>query len=491
MYIPNLKSNESIYSYAYRLAKLNGFLSKKYFYSYIIERSGKVVNSSKLERELYRLIGNIDRTMFDELLKRKQGIIANHKLTPIKNNDQVFLFEKMEVFDNFDKYGLFCQSCMNEQIHYYGHAWLKVEWLYDYSCRLHNIELERFSTERLGIELFEVFNTAFEGCDLNSELPFNSDVKKGFYSGITAPCVIFDYFIKIVGINNYKFKIELISKIDALSLFYQYLNNFHYDEFFRFKEYIFNHTHVGVYNGFYLYKSSVRNCFECKDKEVCCYSDNVNIASCITNEHVDNIMYLIFKCSELPRWIDARKLELYSDLKDHVLSFFEENSFESNTIKWLFYLMSSVYSIHSDFISRSNGVFLGNIFREPVSGLLMLNLSRERPHTSERVIPLRPCFEMHLKKYLAKSPCRKFKHNAPLIMSRSGDCSISQSELTKMLREAFHSFDKLPKEGKSIHIMRDFLIANAIATGSNMEYLTKSAGLSSSPLWREEVLPVF
>ncbi|MEK2022982.1 hypothetical protein ACJO1C_11160 [Vibrio parahaemolyticus] len=167
-------------------------------------------------------------------------------------------------------------------------------------------------------------------------------------------------------------------------------------------------------------------------------------------------MYLIFKRSELPRGVDARKLEFYTDLKEHVLNFFEDNSFESNTINWLVYLMSSVYSTHSDLISRSNGVFLGNIFREPVSGLLMLNLSRESPKTTERVIPLRPCFEMNLKKYLSKSSCVKFKHNTPLIMSKSGDRSISQSELTKMLREAFHSFHKLPKQGKSLHAMRDF-----------------------------------
>ncbi|HHC6804198.1 TniQ family protein [Vibrio parahaemolyticus] len=134
MYIPNLKSNESIYSYAYRLAKLNGYLSKKYFYSYIVERSGKVVNSSKLERELYRLIGSIDRTMFYELLKRKQGIITNHKLNSNIDNDQSFLFDKAEVYENFDKYSFFCPSCMNEQIHYYGHVWLKVEWLYDHYC---------------------------------------------------------------------------------------------------------------------------------------------------------------------------------------------------------------------------------------------------------------------------------------------------------------------------------------------------------------------
>ncbi|HHC6804199.1 hypothetical protein [Vibrio parahaemolyticus] len=51
-------------------------------------------------------------------------------------------------------------------------------------------------TARLDLELFEVFNTVFEGNFLNNELPFDPEIKQGFHSGIIAPCVIFDYFIK-------------------------------------------------------------------------------------------------------------------------------------------------------------------------------------------------------------------------------------------------------------------------------------------------------
>ena len=75
-----IKSNESIYSYMYRLAKLNSLLTPPFFHKYIIQKSGKIVNVRKLEEKLYDLIGDLNYSFFEEVIKRKQGVLNNHRV---------------------------------------------------------------------------------------------------------------------------------------------------------------------------------------------------------------------------------------------------------------------------------------------------------------------------------------------------------------------------------------------------------------------------
>ncbi|WP_390335613.1 hypothetical protein [Veronia pacifica] len=59
-----------------------------------------------------------------------------------------------------------------------------------------------------------------------------------------------------------------------------------------------------------------------------------------------------------------------------------------------------------------------------------------------------------------------------------------------MVREPFKQIKWIPKEGLTLHAIRDVIAASAIASGANEQYIVRASGRSGSTLARKQVLPI-
>ncbi|QUM87430.1 hypothetical protein HWV03_00555 [Moritella sp. 36] len=494
MFVLNPKASESTLSYAFRLARFNGLLTVPFFYKYILLKNGGFVSSKKLAGKLYDLIGESHSVLFEEVTKRTQDILNNHRVSryPIVDSEGYFPDDE-KVYEKYDKTIRYCPTCILEQHHWHGHSWLKRDWLYNHRCLVHEKKMLSIgeTSDELGLNIFDTFKYVFDGKLVGFEENY-ARINNQYESrpGILAPCVLVDYFTSTRRNGYFDFKEYECSFSSLNSLFYQYLNCFPSNEKEALRQYLFSSVDTCSKEGFYFYKAR-KPCIECPHKKYCLYNKDDTILRPIDEMDVESILEFVFQCSCLPEHISERQLTVYSDLITHVNDFFEPLSYEADTINWLITLMHSTYSTHSEFISKGeSSPKFDNIRREPISGLLVLTLRRERVNSSYRVVPLPRNFEKHVKKYVEKRFNGKFSLNNPLVASKSGLKSIYPGDLNKLIRKSIKLFNAVPVEGLNLHSIRDAIAASAIVAGANMQYVTKSSGLAYSQLQRKDVLPI-
>ncbi|ABU69555.1 hypothetical protein [Vibrio campbellii] len=137
--------------------------------------------------------------------------------------------------------------------------------------------------------------------------------------------------------------------------------------------------------------------------------------------------------------------------------------------------------------TAKRGLFDFDELEEPLHRLIQLK--RKRVRSTNRFFLLPRVFEDRIKWYAEQRCAGRFRLADPVIMSRTGK-PLAVSELNKILREPFSQQGGIPSEGQNLHAIRDVIAALAVASGANIQYLTKASGHSNTSLVRKNVLPV-
>ncbi|ASG01083.1 hypothetical protein CEG15_13235 [Vibrio anguillarum] len=489
MFVPLLKASESLYSYIYRLASFNSVLTAPFFHKYILLKNGNFVNPKKASDKLYELVGESHSLLFEEASKRAKSapnsqLIASQSLG---SNEVVFLDEKN------DKSMRYCPDCISEQLYYYGHSWLRKDWMFNHRCLVHGLELLSIcdTSDKLGLSLFDTFMKVLDGNLLSyaESAPSTQNLYES-RSSVVAPCVLVEYFKSTRSFGFFDFNGYEGDFSNTISLFYQYLNSFPENEKDGLKTFLNASVEACVKNGFYFYKTR-NDCLSCPFREYCTDIDDGTVFRLVDEVDVRSILASIFQSSSLPVHIGDRQISIYSDLLSHVGQFFEPSSYEADTVEWLFTLMRSTFATHSELIfTGDSSPTFSDIKREPISGLLVLSLKRERIDCSYRTAILSRDVEDSMKRYIDSRFKGQFNLEYPLLVSKVGLKSVYPKELNKMFREAFKVFNSIKSEGKKLHSIRDIIAVSAILSGANMQYVTKASGLAASQLIKENILPV-
>lgn len=489
MFVPHLKASESLYSYIYRLARFNSILTAPFFHKYILLKNGNFVNPKKASDKLYELVGESHSLLFEEASKRAKSAPNSQLITSqsLGSNEVVFPDEKN------DKSMRYCPDCISEQIYYYGHSWLRKDWMFNHRCLVHGHKLLSIfdTSDKLGLSLSDTFMKVLDGDFLS--YPESAISTKNLYenrSSVVAPCVLVEYFKSTRSFGFFDFNGYEGAFSNTISLFYQYLNSFPDNEKEVLKTFLYASVEACVRDGFYFYKAR-HDCLSCPYREYCTDIEDGTAFRPVDEVDVRSILVSIFQNSSLPVHISDRQISTYSDLLSHIGHFFEPSSYEADTVEWLFTLMKSTFSTHSELTSIGETFpIFDDISREPISGLLVIRLKRERVGCSYRTALLPRNVEKKMKRYIESRLNGKFNSNSPLLVSKSGLKPIDPKVLNKMFREAFKVFDTVKAEGKTLHSIRDIMAVSAILAGANMQYVTKASGLGASQLIKENILPV-
>ncbi|WP_175401970.1 hypothetical protein, partial [Veronia pacifica] len=146
---------------------------------------------------------------------------------------------------------------------------------------------------------------------------------------------------------------------------------------------------------------------------------------------------------------------------------------------------------HTELISRDDGgLTFESIEREPISGLLGLRLKQQRFNSTPRITVLPRHFDEEILRYVNKRAMGTLRLTDPILMSKSGQAILDAGDLNRMVREPFKQIKWIPKEGLTLHAIRDVIAASAIASGANEQYIVRASGRSGSTLARKQVLPI-
>jgi hypothetical protein len=484
MYIPSIKASESLFSYLFRLASVNHYMTEPFFHKFILLKNGNFVAQKKSAESLSKLIGEFRSVRYEEITKRALSAPYSQR---ISNSDTCFYDEK------HDKSVRYCPECIAEQHLNYGHGWLKREWLFNFQCSIHNKRLLKLvdTAKKRELSLYKAFESILRDVPSIGHKGLLEFPDFESRPCIIAPCLLIDFFRSTAKRGKFDFD-ELEEPLHKLiGLFYQYLNCFPSDEKALFADYLRGNVVMKPKDGMCFYKSS-SPCLACNYSECCLHVDLQSSGNynSINDADIKSILAWVFQPSELPEGISDLSLQTYLKLKEHLVDYHEPNTFEADTVKWLMVLMESTFGAHTElFFSDSGGITFESIRREPISGLLTIQLKRRRIGSTHRVVLLPRTFEDRIKWYVEQRCSGVFRLPYPIIMSKTGK-PLAVSEFNKMLREPFNQLKDIPPEGQNLHAIRDTIAASAIASGANIQYLVKASGLSSTSLLRENVLPI-
>lgn len=459
-------------------------MTEPFFHKFIVLKNGNFVAQKKSEKSLSTLIGEFNSVCYEEITKRALSAPYSQR---IFNSDTCFFDEK------HDKSVRYCPECIAEQHLNYGHGWLKREWLFNFQCSIHNKRLLKLvdTAKERELSLFKAFESILRGApnighkDLLEFPDFESR------PCIIAPCLLIDFFRSTAKRGQFDFDELEVPLHKLIGLFYQYLNCFPSDEKAIFADYLRGNAVMKPKDGMCFYKSS-SPCLACNYSECCPHADLQSSGNynSINDADIKSILTWVFQPSELPDHISDESLQTYLKLKKHLVDYHEPNTFEADTIKWLMVLMESTFGAHTELCScDSSGITFESIRREPISGLLTIQLKRKRVRSTHRVVLLPRTFEGRIKWYVEQRCSGGFRLADPIMMSRSGR-PLAVYELNKMLRNPFNQLKGIPQEGQNLHAIRDVITASAVASGANIQYIVKASGLSSTSLVRENVLPI-
>ncbi|MFA0554316.1 TniQ family protein [Vibrio sp. 10N.222.55.A1] len=479
MYIPSIKASESLFSYVFRLASVNHYMTEPFFHKFILLKNGNFVAQKKSADSLSKLIGEFHSVRYEEITKRALSAPYSQR---ISNSDTCYYDEK------HDKSVRYCPECIAEQHLNYGHGWLKREWLFNFQCSIHNKRLLKLvdTAKKRELSLFKAFESILRDVPSigHKDLLESSDFESR--PCIIAPCLLIDFFRSTAKRGLFDFD-ELEEPLHRLiGLFYQYLNCFPSDEKVLFADYLRGNVVMKPKDGMCFYKSS-SPCLGCNYSECCQHADlhSSGNYNSINDADIKSIVEWVFQPSDLPEHISDETLQAYLKLKEHLVDYHDPETFEAATVKWLMILMESTYGSHTELF----GVTFESIKREPISGLLAIQLKRKRVRSTNRFFLLPRVFEDRIKWYAEQRCAGRFRLADPVIMSRTGK-PLAVSELNKILREPFSQQGGIPSEGQNLHAIRDVIAALAVASGANIQYLTKASGHSNTSLVRKNVLPV-
>ena len=463
-------------------------MKDSFFHKSILLKNGNFVGQKKAADSLFQLTAGTKDVSQREIIKRAQSAPYNH-LVPDKG---VVLDSVVYCNEGNDKSMRYCPECIAEQHYYYGHGWLKKEWLFNFRCLIHKKRLLRLvdTAKELESSLLEAFVYILRS---DSDISYKNLLYPPKFENrpcIIAPCLLIDFFRNSAQKGRYDFK-ELEEPFpNVISLLYQYLNCFPYKEREQFACFVRDNVESWSQYGMYFYKSS-QPCSLCSYQEHCTALQSHSCNKAIDETDVQSILHWVFQCSDLPEHINERKLLAYSKVEDHLTSFYEANTFEADIVDWLMILMRFTFGTHTELVSRDNGgLTFESIRREPISGLLALRLKRERVNSSYRMMLIPREFEDEIQRYVGKRHSGVFRLTDPIVASKTGGSPIYVKELIRIVSVPFEQIENIPSEGLNLHSIRDFIAASAVASGANAHYILKASGLSSNSFTREGVLPL-
>ncbi|MEZ8223138.1 TniQ family protein [Vibrio splendidus] len=489
MFIPNIKASESLFSYLYRFSKLNHLLTRTAFHKSILLKNGNFVGHEKAIESLNGFIGESHNLLFKEIAKRARSAPFSHRV--YIRGDPSSDIDRLD--ENLDKSMRYCPDCIAEQHYLYGHAWLKRDWLFHFGCSIHKKQLSKLedTARELGASYFDAFEYVLNNSSISCGEVFPKQIANFENRPCTiSPCLLIDYFKSTAKGGKFDFHEYEDFLSNIISLLYQYLNCFPNDEKARFADYLYNHAESWAEGGMYFYKSSA-SCVDCVYKSHCSGLQVDSSYRKLDESDVKSVLSWVFQRSELPLHVSEKSILAYTKMRAHLLDFYEPNTFESDTIEWLTVLMSSTFGAHTELVSRGDeGITFENIQREPISGLLVFRLKRERIDSLSRVVILPRFFEDKIQWYVNQRYAGKLHLTAPILSSRTGGKALLAAELSRIVRKPFQQIDYIPEEGRTLHSIRNLVVASAIDSGGNSHYVVKACGLRFSPLNKLSVLPI-
>lgn len=83
MYIPSIKASESLFSYVFRLASVNHYMTESFFHKFILLKNGNFVAQKKSADSLSKLIGEFYSVRYEEITKRALSCQRQFKIDPL------------------------------------------------------------------------------------------------------------------------------------------------------------------------------------------------------------------------------------------------------------------------------------------------------------------------------------------------------------------------------------------------------------------------